>query len=136
MCASNFYSENTDGKYQEKDRQLFAAFMDLEKEYDAFSRVLDGLVLHMNSEGLIDVEAKINDLQAQAKKLDGEIMRSLKMLSNENFVSKAPEAKLAAEKEKASSYLVQKTETIELLKDYDVILEPSEAEANLAELIK
>ncbi len=90
----------------------------------------------MNSEGLIDVEAKINDLQAQAKKLDGEIMRSLKMLSNENFVSKAPEAKLAAEKEKASSYLVQKTETIELLKDYDVILESSEAEANLAELIK
>ncbi len=105
-------------------------------EYDAFSRVLDGLVLHMNSEGLIDVEAKINDLQAQAKKLDGEIMRSLKMLSNENFVSKAPEAKLTAEKEKATSYLVQKTETIELLKDYDVILDPSEAETNLAELIK
>ncbi len=112
------------------------AFVANTPEYDAFSRVLTGLVLHMNSEGLIDVEAKINDLQAQAKKLDGEIMRSLKMLSNENFVSKAPEAKLAAEKEKANSYLVQKQETIELLKDYDVQLSNSQAEADLAELIK
>lgn len=112
------------------------AFISSTPQYDAFSRVLTGLVLHMNSEGLIDVEAKINDLQAQAKKLDGEIMRSLKMLSNENFVSKAPEAKLAAEKEKANSYLVQKQETIELLKDYDVELSNSQAETDLAELIK
>ncbi|WOO87172.1 valine--tRNA ligase [Mollicutes bacterium LVI A0039] len=111
-------------------------FISAAPTYDAFSRVLAGLVLHMNSEGLIDVEAKINDLKATVAKLDGEIMRSFKMLSNENFVSKAPEAKLNTEKDKARSYITQKAEAATLLQDYDVETNITEAETKLQELIK
>lgn len=104
-------------------------------DYDAFSRVLNGLVLHMNSAGLIDVEAKVNDLQNQAKKVDGEISRSLKMLSNQNFVRKAPQEKLDAERNKALSYLERKKEIRELLNDYQKNLAQSVEENELFNLI-
>ncbi len=38
MCGSNFLSENIGGKILEKDRKLFAAFMNLEKAYDRVDR--------------------------------------------------------------------------------------------------
>ncbi len=38
MCGPNFCSENMVEKYLEKDRKLFAAFMDLEKAYDRVDR--------------------------------------------------------------------------------------------------
>ncbi len=38
MCGSNFFSENIGGKYLEKDRMLFAAFVDLEKAIDRVDR--------------------------------------------------------------------------------------------------
>ncbi len=38
MCGSNFCSEKFGGKYIEKDRKLFAAFMALEKAYDRVDR--------------------------------------------------------------------------------------------------
>ncbi len=38
MCGPNFCSENTGGKYLEKDGKLSAAFMDLEKAYDRVNR--------------------------------------------------------------------------------------------------
>ncbi len=104
--------------------------------YESFSRVLDGMVLHMNSEGLIDVEAKIKALNEQVNKIDNEIARSIKMLSNENFISKASKDKIDNEKAKASGYLFQKVELMELLKDYDVVLEKSDDEFKLEQIIK
>ncbi len=38
MCRPDFCSENIGGKYLEKDRKLFAAFMDLEKAYARVDR--------------------------------------------------------------------------------------------------
>ncbi len=110
-------------------------FVSTTPTYDAFSRVLEGIIVHMDSSGLIDFEAKINDLKEQAAKIDSEIMRSVKMLSNENFVSKAPQQKLSAEKEKATSYLQQKNDIIELLKELDFTLENSQFEEQLKTLI-
>ncbi len=38
MCGSNFCSENIGRKYIEKDRKLFATFMDMVKAYDKVER--------------------------------------------------------------------------------------------------
>ena len=48
---------------------------------------------------LVDVEKEIARLEKEAKRLEGEVKRAKGMLSNEKFISKAPAAKVEAEKE-------------------------------------
>ena len=43
-------------------------------------------------------------MQKEKKKLEGEVKRSKGMLSNENFVNKAPESKVNDEKAKLANY--------------------------------
>ena len=43
-------------------------------------------------------------MEKEKKRLSGELARSNAMLSNEKFISKAPEAKIAEEKEKLEKY--------------------------------
>lgn len=95
-------------------------FISTQPEYEAFSHVLSDLVVHMNSAGLIDVEAKIESLNSQLEKLSGEIARSLKMLSNQNFVSKAPEEKLQVEYDKARSYINQYQELTGIIQELGI----------------
>ncbi len=56
---------------------------------------------------LINLDEEIERLEKELKKLAGEIKRCESMLSNEKFVSKAPEQKINEEKEKLSNYKVQ-----------------------------
>ena len=53
---------------------------------------------------LVDVEKEIARLEKEAARLAGEIKRANGMLNNEKFVSKAPAAKVEAEKEKLAKY--------------------------------
>ena len=53
---------------------------------------------------LIDIEEEKKKLEKELAKLAGEIKRGEGMLSNPNFVNKAPEAKVNAEKEKLEGY--------------------------------
>nr|WP_277871015.1 valine--tRNA ligase [Culicoidibacter larvae] len=53
---------------------------------------------------LVDLDAEREKLQAELKKLTAEIERGEKMLANPGFVNKAPEAKIAAEREKLEDY--------------------------------
>ena len=46
-------------------------------------------------------------LQKELDRLDGELKRSEKMLSNERFLAKAPQAKIDEEKEKQQNYRLQ-----------------------------
>ena len=52
----------------------------------------------------MDLKAEIERLTKEQKKLEGELARSKNMLSNEKFLSKAPESKIAEEKEKQQKY--------------------------------
>ncbi len=52
-------------------------------------------------------------LEKEKKRLEGELARVNGMLSNERFLSKAPEAKVAEEKEKLARY-TQMMEQVEL----------------------
>ena len=58
-----------------------------------------------------DLEA----LEKEAKRLEGEIKRAQGMLSNEKFISKAPAAKVEAEKEKLEKYTAMAAQVAERL---------------------
>ena len=58
-------------------------------------------------EELVDKEKELQRLENEKKRLEGELKRSAGMLNNPNFVSKAPEAKIAEEKEKQAKYAAQ-----------------------------
>ena len=52
----------------------------------------------------MDIAQEIERLEKEEKKLQGELARVNGMLNNERFLSKAPESKIAEEKEKLGKY--------------------------------
>ncbi len=80
---------------------------------DAVSVVIPGATLYMPFADLVDIAQEIARLEKEEKRLAGELARVNGMLSNERFISKAPEAKIAEEKEKLAKY----TQMMEQVKD-------------------
>ena len=80
---------------------------------DAVSVVIPGATLYMPFADLVDIAQEIARLEKEEKRLTGELARVNGMLSNERFISKAPEAKIAEEKEKLAKY----TQMMEQVKD-------------------
>ena len=71
---------------------------------NAVSVVTDGIEVFMPFEDLVDLEAEKERLQNEKTKLESEVARATKMLSNPGFVNKAPEAKINEEKAKLTKY--------------------------------
>ena len=71
---------------------------------DAVSAVIHDAVVYMPFAELVDIEKEKERLAKEKKRLEGEIKRCNGMLNNPNFVGKAPEAKIAEEKEKLEKY--------------------------------
>ena len=71
---------------------------------DAVSAVIHGAVVYMPLEDLVDLAKERERLEKEKARLAGELERSHKMLGNEKFVSRAPEAKIQEEKEKLAKY--------------------------------
>ena len=71
---------------------------------NAVSVVTDGIEVFMPFEDLVDLEAEKERLQNEKTKLESEVARATKMLSNPCFVNKAPEAKINEEKAKLVKY--------------------------------
>ena len=82
---------------------------------DAVSTVIPDAVIYMPFAELVDVEKEIARLEKEAGRLEGEIKRAKGMLSNERFVSKAPAAKVEAEKEKLEKYTAMVAQVAERL---------------------
>jgi len=74
---------------------------------DIVSIVLTDLEILLPLGSLVDINQEIERLEKELQKLQGEIKRATGMLSNPNFTSKAPEAKVNAEKEKLENYKEQ-----------------------------
>lgn len=66
--------------------------------------VLNDLTIYIPTNDLVDIEEVIKKLEDELKKLEGELLRSNNMLNNPNFVNKAPEAKIQAERDKKAMY--------------------------------
>ena len=68
------------------------------------STVIHEAVIYMPFAELVDIEKEIERLSKEEEKLGKEIARCNGMLNNPNFVGKAPEAKIATEREKLQKY--------------------------------
>ena len=82
---------------------------------DAVSVVIANANIYIPFAELVDIKQEIERLEKESKRLDGELARVNGMLSNERFLSKAPESKIAEEKEKLSKYTQMKQQVVERL---------------------
>ena len=71
---------------------------------DAVSVVVHSATIFLPMEELIDVAKEIERLKGEEKRLTKELARSNGMLTNEKFLSKAPQAKVDEEKAKLEKY--------------------------------
>ncbi len=74
---------------------------------DLIIRPLKEGKLAVDAAQIVDYHAELQKLNKEKEKLINEINRGEKMLSNENFVKKAPQEKIAAEREKLENYKKQ-----------------------------
>ena len=71
---------------------------------DAISILADGIELYIPFEGLVNLEEERKRLQEEKTKLLSEVSRCEKMLANQGFINKAPQAKIQEEKDKLATY--------------------------------
>ena len=71
---------------------------------DAVSAVIPNAVIYMPFAELVDLDKEIQRLKKEEERLKKELARVNGMLSNEKFVSKAPEAKIEEERGKQKKY--------------------------------
>ena len=83
---------------------------------DAVAVLIPNAIVYMPFSDLVDIDKEIERLKNEEKKLEGELKRVNGMLSNEKFISKAPEAKINEEKEKLSKYTIMMEQVKERLK--------------------
>jgi len=82
---------------------------------NAISIMQDGIELYMPLEDLVDMEEERKRLQDEKTKLEAEVARCEKMLSNPGFVNKAPEKKIQEEKDKLEKYREMLAKVVERL---------------------
>ena len=70
----------------------------------AVAAMFEGGEIYMPLEDLIDISKELDRLAKEKEKIEGELKRVEGKLSNESFVSKAPEKVIAAEREKQAKY--------------------------------
>ena len=86
---------------------------DVEAPSDAVTSVITGAEIYLPLAGLINIEDEIARLEKEAEKLQQEVNRVEKKLSNEKFVAKAPEAVVEAERAKGADYQAQREAVLE-----------------------
>ena len=82
---------------------------------NAVSIVIDDIKAYIPFEELVDIKEEIERLEGEKAKLESEVERGEKMLSNPGFVNKAPEAKVNEEKAKLENYKNMLANVIERL---------------------
>ena len=71
---------------------------------NAINIIKESIELYMPLEGLIDLEEERKRLEGEKVKLEAEVARCEKMLSNPGFINKAPQSKIEEEKAKLAKY--------------------------------
>lgn len=79
---------------------------------NAISIVQDGIEVYIPFEELVDIEKELERLGQEKEKLENEVARASKMLSNKGFVEKAPKEKIEEEEAKLKKYK-EMLETVE-----------------------
>lgn len=87
---------------------------------EVMSAVINGAEILIPLDELIDYKAEMERLAGEKKKLESEVARVDKMLSNPGFIKNAPEKKINEEKKKKNKYiemLSKVSERIEVIKE-------------------
>ena len=66
--------------------------------------MVNGIEVYIPFEDLVDIKEELERLEKEKTRLESEVLRGEKMLSNPGFVNKAPEAKINEEKAKLENY--------------------------------
>jgi valyl-tRNA synthetase len=85
---------------------------------DAVSIVTSSATIYIPFTDLVDIEKEIERLTKERGRLEGEVKRVQGMLSNPNFINKAPEAKLVEERAKLEKYTSMLVQVEERLKHF------------------
>lgn len=88
--------------------RLLIAGQELTAPEQSVSAHISGAALYLPLAGLIDIEAEVQRLEIEEKKLNNEVERVQKKLNNEGFVNKAPEKVVEAERAKEKDYLARR----------------------------
>lgn len=83
----------------------------------AMSAVVTGAELFLPLQGLIDIDAELARLEKELAKWEKEVKLVQGKLSNERFVTKAPEAVVAEERAKEADYLEKRDTVIKRLEE-------------------
>ena len=119
-----FVTEDYSEKIKESESMLlklgFANKIEVRKEKgdipdNAISILNKAVQAYIPFEDLVDIKEEIERLEGEKKKLEAEVLRGEKMLSNPGFVSKAPEAKINEEKEKLANYKAKLEQVVQRL---------------------
>ncbi len=84
--------------------EIFVATDEADVPEGAVPVVIPNAVVYVPFAELVDVAAERERLEKERDRLEKELARSNGMLKNENFLSRAPEEKVAAEREKLQKY--------------------------------
>lgn len=113
--VKDFFEANTN--YIE--RFCHPEVLEIKEEFDvpdlAMSAVITGAEIYLPLEDLINIDEEIARLEKELDKWTSEVALVEKKLSNERFVANAPEAVVAAEKEKQKDYLEKQASVKERL---------------------
>ena len=82
---------------------------------DAVSAVIPEATIYIPFAELVDIDKEIERLNKEKARLEGELKRVNGMLSNERFISKAPQSKVDEEKAKLEKYTNMMEQVVERL---------------------
>lgn len=93
--------------------QLTVKLTEATKPEQAVTAIVSGVEVYLPLKGLVDLEKEIARLEKELASLEKEISRLNGKLSNEGFISKAPQEVVAKEKEKLVDYETKKVAVLE-----------------------
>ena len=93
--------------------ESFEYGLEVEAPSHAVTSVISGAEIYLPLAGLINIDDEIARLEKEAAKLQDEVNRVEKKLSNEKFVAKAPKAIVEAERAKGKEYADQRQAVLE-----------------------
>ncbi|BBN99330.1 valine--tRNA ligase [Sporolactobacillus terrae] len=85
--------------------ETLAIGTDIQAPEKAVSAVISGADIYLPLSGLINVDDEISRLKKELEKMNAEVERTKKKLSNPRFVDKAPEQVVNKEREKQADYI-------------------------------
>lgn len=115
--AEAILTQNQEFLYRFCNPNTLIISQDVSSDEEMMTSIVTNAEILVPLKGLIDIDQEIDRLEQEAKKLESEVQRCERMLSNPNFLKKAPEAKVEEERRKLQDYLSKYETVIARLKE-------------------